>query len=130
MKTLIGLVLGLMLASVLVYADPELAKRGYGSRDGAIEAAQDLQNKCARYCIYGRSAGLVYLQIWSDLSEKRFSIRVEAIAGCMCGDDLVKYAKDYNKVVLEFVSKQYGPTAWRDCIDEAEASYKKSKSGD
>ena len=130
MKTLLVLVLGLMLTSVLGYAGPEPTKRGYGSRDGAIEAARDLQNKCARYCIYGRSAGLVYLQTWSELSDRRFGIRVEAIAGCMAGDDLVKYAKDYNKVILEYVSKQYGATAWRDCIEKSEADYQKRRSTD
>jgi hypothetical protein len=130
MKTLFGLVLGLMLASVLGYAGPELIQRSYASRDGTVEAAQDLKNKCARYCIYGRSAGLVYLQNWSDIAEKRFGIKVEAIAGCMVGDDLVKYAEDYNKVILEHVSKQYGPTAWRDCREEADANYQRRKSED
>ncbi len=107
---------------------PEEPLDAYHGRDGAQEAIRDLQHKCARYCIYGRSAGRPILPEWNALAKERFDINVEAIAGCLISDELVKYANEYNRILFDYVAKTFGPDAWQACeIDAAKMSKSASK---
>jgi hypothetical protein len=92
----------------------------YIARDGAAEATRDLENKCAHYCVYGRLADTDFMKEWSESSFDRFGIKIDAIAGCIVSDDLVRFAKNYNRVLLNHIAKQYGETAWEDCRKDAE----------
>lgn len=100
-------------------------KTPYKNRDGAADAIRDLQTNTARFCIYGKSAGLVFLKEWSALSEQRFGIKVEAIAGCMITEELVSYAESYNKILRAPIAENHGATAWEDCRNEAAEAWQK-----
>ena len=104
-----------------------ISHREYEKRNGAAEAEYVQAHDSARYCIYGRSAGLIYLKEWNDICIRRFRIRVAPIAGCMISESLVKYANDYNAVILQFVGKNYGPSAWAEARAEGENQYRHSK---
>jgi len=98
---------------------------GYGSRNGAKEAKQDIRRDAPSLKAYGLPHHAT--ERYAKLLKERLGVEFDPIAGCSVTANLIKYANSYNSVTQEYIAKRFGPHAleelWKQAVEEEESSH-------
>jgi hypothetical protein len=122
-RALLWLVIGFFVTATAGCADA----KGRWRAESTAEAERDLKAGKLRLKTYGLPAP------WSGrfraLAREKLGVEIEAVAGCVVGEDLLERTAGYNGPMRQEINRRFGPGALDKLAEEARAQHQKGQQG-
>jgi hypothetical protein len=90
---------------------------------GGAAARIDLSR--GRYKVLTYGLPVPWFSEYARLLRERYGIRVQAVAGCIVSEPLIRYVESYNRLVEEAAAKKFGRDVFKECAMDAQENWKR-----